>query len=49
VLGGDATYLPWGSMQPSGSTQQNCVLVGTDGLLYDFECNGVAPFACECD
>lgn len=49
VLGGDATYLPWAPQQPNGGNSANCALFGTDGKLSDFTCNGVEPFACECD
>jgi hypothetical protein len=50
VLGGDATYLPWASGQPSGGTAQNCAVFDQAGvLLYDYDCITASPFACECE
>ena len=50
VRGGPAIYLPWGSQQPSGG-DQDCILVGDFGTphdLFDFQCDAVETYVCEC-
>ena len=49
IEGGAATYLPWDPGQPNGGRSSNCALFDAQGHLYDFDCNGVEAFACECD
>jgi len=49
VRGGAATYLPWGSDQPTGGIQ-DCTLVGDfdNHELFDFQCAAGQVFVCEC-
>ena len=49
VLGTVPAYLPWAGSQPNGGTNDNCALMATNSLLYDWPCNASYPFACECE
>lgn len=49
ILGGAATYLPWDPGQPNGGRAANCALFDAQGHLYDFDCEGVEAFVCECE
>lgn len=49
VLGAIPAYLPWEGTQPNGGTSDNCGLMSTSSLLYDWACNASYPFACECE
>jgi hypothetical protein len=55
VAGARATYLPWGNDQPTGASDpdEDCALQGTEdsgepGALFDYECDGLQYYVCEC-
>lgn len=49
VLGTQASFLVWGSGEPDGGTQNNCVLLAQTNQMYDSTCGTSWAFACECN
>jgi hypothetical protein len=50
ALGSPATYLPWGMLQPSGGTSENCVELPSDLTFNDLSCVDHRRSAiCECE
>jgi hypothetical protein len=47
VLGQEATFLPWGALEPDGGTNQNCARLNNDAVLLDDTCTEMHEFACE--
>ncbi len=49
ALGRQASYLPWGTLQPSGGTTENCVELPSDRSFNDLGCTAHRSAICECE
>ena len=49
ALGEPASYLPWGTSEPNGKTNENCVELPPDRSFNDLDCIAHRSAICECE